>query len=224
MFLISRVYNEGNIFCCLWTKWNKLSLVILSDPTKTSKAVNVGLRKNKSLLWCFYVYGMTSLTLRRSKTPTDNLPGVPQTLRKKHIVRKSRCNIFPVQKQPQEPFLLFSPSGALTFHSKAPTITSPVQIKVLRAEDLAWELLLDAATLKNIIHTFPRRSLLGNTDTSAVPWLWDRWSRTPQYSTMGFTVTVCGWAQVGLDWICRVWVWDTVDLRVSRMWWSCEGV
>lgn len=36
------------------------------------------------------------------------------------------------------------------------------------AGDSAWELLLDAATLKNIIHTFPRRSLLGNTDTVGV--------------------------------------------------------
>lgn len=39
---------------------------------------------------------------------------------------------------------------------------------MLGAEDWAWELLLDAATLKNIIHTFPRRSLLGNTDTVRV--------------------------------------------------------
>lgn len=28
-----------------------------------------------------------------------------------------------------------------------------------------WELLLEAAMLKNIMHTFPSRSLLGNTDT-----------------------------------------------------------
>lgn len=56
---------------------------------------------------------------------------------------------------------------------------------------------MDAATLKNIIHTFPRRSLLGNTDTVKGPWLVGPMSiRPPRHSTMGNTVTV--WVSAGL--------------------------
>lgn len=54
-------------------------------------------------------------------------------------------------------------------------------------------------------------------------WLWDQWVRTAQHSTKAI-LWLCRWAQVGLDWICREWVWNTVDLQLSRMWWSREGV
>lgn len=78
------------------------------------------------------------------------------------------------------------------------TLNSPLGVRTRRAGDLAWELLLDAATLQNIMHTFPRRSLLGNTDT-----VWVLGSGTmekEQHSTAlwlhcdcaGWTGYVCG--------------------------------
>lgn len=82
-----------------------------------------------------------------------------------------------------------------------------------RTEDWVWELLLDAATLKNIILTFPRRSLLGNTDTERGSLV-----RKEYHGTMGNPVTMLKYGS-GTQWS---YCWDyvrvsTVGCEVQRM-------
>lgn len=132
------------------------------------------------ILWIF-----ANLEEKRSKTPVKDLPTVWQenhTLLDKERSPKQ----FPVQIQLQTP--LNAHCGLPTYHSGG----------VKNAGGEGWELLLDAAMLKNIMHTFPSRSLLGNTDTvwflvsgsaeweqhSAAPWL--------HCGCVGWAECVCG--------------------------------
>lgn len=81
---------------------------------------------------------------------------------------------------------------------------------MVRAGDWAWELLLDAAALKNIIHTFPRRSLLGNTDTVRVIGFFrtDEQERAQHRGRAAPVRLIAGWIELDVS---RNGVWNTVE-------------
>lgn len=131
--------------------------------------------------WLHWLY-------RDLKPQVENLPEVWQT--GETLLENKRRTWFPVHKQPQEPRLPRRGFSTRLWGWEHEEMGVP-----------AWELLLDAATLQNIMHTFQRRSWLGNTDTVGV-----LGSRTVEKEQHSAVVT---------PWLC----WVGLD-----MWWSCESV
>lgn len=83
---------------------------------------------------------------------------------------------------------------------------------VKNTEGEGWELLLDAAMLKNIMHTFPSRSLLGNTDT--VWFLVSGWAEWEQHSAAPWLHCGCvGWTGC----VCSDFEVPTVSCEVKKM-------
>lgn len=73
------------------------------------------------------------------------------------------------------------------------------------------------------MHTFSSWSCFGKYRQKKGPRLLDWWVKntTAQHYVW---LWPCRCGQVGFDWICDVWFWNTERLQLPGTWWSCEGV
>lgn len=169
---------------------------------------------------------MTSLAARRSKPPVGNLLEVRQTRRRKNNVRKKqKTKTIPCPKTtPRAVFLLFASRCAHLPLSRTPTLDSSSGGWGRRGPGIiGLGVAFGCGHAQKHNPYISEAVFVGKYRHSMGPWLWDQWVRAAQHSAAA-VLWLRGWAQVGLDWICREWVWNTADLQLRTMWWSREGV